>query len=487
MVLECMCNSNESVSRKVRKTSYNLVLKSLDDLRTMSKMTENGSSSPCVSSIFSFIYDRLTIDIELMITHGLDCKFRHLTVKAIQAISLLNKEMHECTRMTERVAACVFYQLRCRRSIMVKNLPPYNDVPWVLALSKSLPEESLSHWGEDASSTDYKRAVGKIARAPPSNPHFYYERNTLVRENGEKRLRLLKTKCEDLSWQAALEVVLANERLPELQSAPAVVHAFVSSQRARFQRDLARTTSRSRRCCINRYCKRVYPCYDSTTDRNDFYNQIFFHLFPKTERPFTQYWLSLLNTYSKMKMGAVSFCSNLCFEQSWVPRMKETLGSTHWILNTDDLVELEKHSSQRVHAVMKAIMDRNIAMQAELKELLERDKRSSTCLRERDVKAIVELMMHVINMDTTIAMFHSEMRSSGLVTKDPCPKFWRAHLSERMLEVLVKQSNIVLESRSLWMTNSKSSIICNTYDLSQVMKHCQTCMRVHEMLFMSCS
>jgi len=441
-------------------------------------------ASPHISFIFSFLYDRLTTDIELMITHGWDCKARDLTVRAIQAISLLNKDLRECTRMTERVAACVFYQLRCRRSIMVGNLPPYDDVPMILDLSKPLPAESLSRWGEEASSTDYRRAVGKIARAPPSNPYFYYERNTLVRENGEKRLRYLKTKCDNLSWQDALDVVLANERLPELQSAPAVVHAFVSSQRVRLQRDMERT-SKSKRCCINRHCKRVYPCYDFKADRNDFYNKIFFHLFPNTERPFTRYWLSLLNTYSKMTVGSVSFCSNLCFEQSWVPRMKETLGSSHWVLNTDDVGELERHSNHRVHAVLKAILDRNIAMQAELKKLLERDKRSSSCLRERDVKAIVKLVMHVLNMDTTIAMFQSELRRCDMVTKDPCPRFWRAYVPERMLEIYVNESKTVLESRSLWMSNSKSSIICGTYDVSQVRKHCQTCMRVHEMLFIN--
>lgn len=446
-----------------------------------------GPSEACVEAL-TFLYHRLTTEIELMIRNRfVDADARHATVRAIQAISLLNHELRDCTAMTPRVAAAVFYQLRCKRPVTVDKTLPYNDVPWALKLSPpphstEEPEDDSTQSGSEGCDP-FQRSVAKISRAPPPNPRYYYERRLLAGEGdrAERRLRDVPLgKCERKTWEDALEVVLAQERISELETAPPEVHAFVSATRKRFDKDMRRTSKSSCRC-VNRLCKRCYPCYGPK--HNDFNEQILFHLFPRTDRHYTRYWLAILNSHAKPSIGPVSFCSNLCFEQVWVPRMKATLGSTQWTLNTDDTTPLEAHSTHRVHAVLHQLLDRNKRMHTQLKQLLDRDQRSATCLRERDVKSITELVMYVLNVDTVVVMLLAQLRASDLVGTDPCPYAWRAKLADADLHHYVGQASNLLEDRLCWNKDAKTTLVHTPHDIAHLQARCRTHVRKHKTLF----
>lgn len=492
-----LCTHNESnaldVMTRKRKyeTTYNLVDASVADVGKMaSKWNTSGGGGSQLPEVLTMIYDRLCEDIEWMIKRltatSPTSDSRYATVRAIQVISLLNKDMRLRTAMTPRVAACVFYQLRCRPTTS-DSVPPYENVPYVLDLSTPLPKTSVVYWDE-AGRSKRDKAMAKIARAPPPRPDIYYEKRRLdivLTPSRETRLRLIPTRCEGLSWNDALDSILENERLPDLENAPAEVHAYVSSCRERLQRDMGRT-SKSKRCCVNRGCRREYPCYESKMDPNDFHERILFHLFPKTDRHYTRYWLELLRSYVKTSIGSVSFCSSICFEQCWVPRMRDTLGSTEWALHVDDVETLDEqkdHTAVRVHAVLKCLVDRNKGMQVDLKRLIERDQRSSTCLRERDIKAMTEMMIYVINMDTTIVMLMSTLRATGNVLSDPCPKGWRAKLSVEELRQYTEGAMCLLNLRQCWHVNASTSLIHTTSDLASLQRYCRQHIRTNSGAF----
>jgi len=483
--------SNHSIdaqqsSKKPRKCDH-IKRQTLSVTPSSSPRSTMGTSEVFTEAI-TFLYHRFTMEIEYMIDNkSADSDARHQTVRAIQAISLLNRGIRSCTMMTPRVAAVVFYQLRCKRPTTFEYSLPYNDVPWVLKLSTPL---SLLHGTQNDTQTaihpdefnDFQRAVAKIARAPPPNPRYYYERRLISGDGdkGERRLRASPLpKCPDKTWDDALSVILQREHILELETAPAAVHAFVSSVRARHQKDMQRT-SKSRSRCVNRTCKRCFPCGSKP---NDFNEQLLFHLFPKTERHDTRYWLAILNSYTKSSIGPVSFCSNLCFEQIWVPRMKETLGSTMWTLNTDDTATLEPYSTHRVHAVLHQLVERNKQRHVEFKQLLDRDQRSATCLRERDVKSITELMMYALNIDTIVVVILSQLRATDITVKDPCPHAWRAKLSNNDLYHYIEQACNILDDRICWKQDSQVSLIHTPHDMANLQARCQTHVRKHKALF----
>lgn len=477
--------SAENVARKSRRTSYNLSTRSLSDLRAMSNHFEVTVDEALACEALTIVYNRLTVDIEYMIRQkSRDSQCRNETVRAIQVMSCLDRDLRVCTRMTPRVAACVYYQLRCKRVVAADGLLPYDNVPWVLDMSTPLSKTSVVHWDE-VDSTAQRRAVAKIARAPPSNPEYYYERRRLsasAHRDAETRLEMLPSRCEGLTWDRALDVVLEHERIPELESAPPEVHAYVSSSRARLQRDM-RLTSKSKRCCINRDCRRSYPCHSGRSSRIDSYEQIRFHLFPNIDRQFERYWSELLSNYPKTSVGPASFCSNLCLKQSWVPCMRDTLGTAQWALHADDTDTLETHGVDRVHAVLKCLVDRNKDMNVKLKHLIERDRRSSTCLRERDVKAMAEMMMHTINMDTAIVLLMSTLRAENGLVKDPCPIAWRAKLSNDEMRQYVDGAVFLLNTRHCWHTNPATSLIYTVHDITNLQRYCRQRMRTHAGLF----
>lgn len=509
MVLEDM--SADGVRRRVRVDHANLIPSSLRPLKrhrvnvcseSSDKVCEvvdcdttcGGGRDEVVASALTHVYDALTANIEVLISSRRASADKEMlrslareTTRSIQVMSLLNKDLRTRTRMTTRVAACVFYQLRCQRPITMQTLPPYEDVPWALNLSTPLPETSVVHWdsvGSDAKS----KAVAKIARAPPHHPELYYEQRRICSadaKNRETRLTMLPViKCEGISWNDALETILSQERLPDLQSAPAEVHAYVSSSRARLQRDMQRT-SKAKRCCVNRDCRRLYPCYEWRANRNDFYKQILFHIFPKIDRHYTRYWMELLCSHEKTSIGAPSFCSSICFEQCWVPRMRETLGCAHWVLNIDDIDSLEQHGSEhRVHAVLTRLIGRNQARHGDLKELIEREQRSSTCLRERDVKAITEMMIHVLNMDTTIVLLLSTLRANGNFTKDPCPRGWRAKLSTDELDQYVEAALLLLKLRLIKTATANTTLLFAISDLANMQRYCRQHIRANSGSFL---
>lgn len=482
MVLEIL-NVEVSTRKRKHEASYDLRV-AHDKLRTMCSTFKapEADQNTIQSAVLQIVYDRLCNDIEMMIRnwHVNTKEARYQTVRAIQVISLLNHDIRTCTSMTPRVAACVFYQLRCQRSDSCNDtLPPYEHVPYALDLSVPLPDTSTVYW-DKTGHTDEDKIVAKIARAPPPNPAVYYEKrrligNRIIHSNGETRMRYIPghpKKCKGFSWNDAVNIIVENERLPELENAPGKVHAYVSSIRARLQKDMRRT-SKSKRCCVNRDCRREYPCYEWKT--NDFHEQILYHLFPKIDRHYARYWLELLKSYSRTSLGAVSFCSTICFEQCWVPCMRNTLGSTHWNLHVDDdnpLDEQKEEKSQRVHAVLKCLIDRNKSMHVDLKHLIERDQRSSTCLRERDVKTIAEMMIYVLNMDTIIVMMLSTLRSTSTIVNDPCPHGWRAKFSVEELRHYTDGALFLLNLRPCWMPkNSNTSLIYTTQDLNLLHKY----------------
>ena len=506
-VLSMLTTMNRESSVRKRKyetgqTVHSLIDKSAKELRLM--VSNSSFSQGCrdgvlgevlgavLGEVLTIVYDRLCSDIEWMIgsrsvsMNPSSSEARYATVRAIQAMSLLNRDMRVRTTMTPRVAACVFYQLRCQRP-MSKNVPPYENVPYALNLSTPLQSTSAVYWDKTGHSKKDK-VVAKIARAPPPNPQVYYEMRRLgphmadgsTRET-EGRLSKIPSKCENFTWNDALETVFLHERLSELESAPVEVHAYVTSSRARFQRDMQRT-SKSKRTCVNRVCRREYPCYESKNSRNEFHEQILFYLFPKIDRHYSRYWLELLRSYMKTSIGAVSFCSSICFEQCWMPCMRATLGSTEWMLHVDDVKSLEEQKdqkSQRVHAVLKCLVDRNRGMHVDLKRLIERDQRSSTCLRERDVKAIVEMMIYVINMDTVIVMLMSTLRASDSISKDPCPLGWRAKLSDEEMRQYANSAMCLVNLRQSWQKNADTTLIHTTYDLAHLQRHCRQHIRTN--------